>query len=97
MITSHKPRTERWQVTSSSFKKNVVDLTYFYDENKLERAFSETVQRSVFNQIVWYQRQYGSLKFSLSFAALMTKNAGGEEIEDSFYFQGIHEIVLDGS
>ena len=96
MITSHKPRTERWQVTSSSFKKNVVDLTYFYDENKLERAFSETVQRSVFNQIVWYQRQYGSLKFSLSFAALMTKNAGGEEIEDSFYFQGLVQRVQSG-
>ena len=67
MVDVHKPRTDRWQVTNSAFKKNVVDLTYFFNENRLEKAFSETVQRSVLNQLVWYRRQFGSLKFTISY------------------------------
>ena len=96
MVDVHKPRTERWQVTNSAFKKNVVELTYFFNENRLEKAFSETVQRSVLNQLVWYRRQFGSLKFSLSFTALMRKNAGGEEIIDSFFFQGLVQRLQSG-
>ena len=88
MLDRHKPRTNRWQETNSSFKKDVIDLTYFYNENRLERAFSESVLRSALNQLVWYRRKFGSLKFSLSFSALMRKNVGGEEIVDSFFFQG---------
>ena len=96
MLTMHKPRTERWQVTNSAFKKSVVELTYFYNENRLEKAFSESVQRSVHNQIVWYRRLFGSLKFSLSFTALMRKSAGGEEIIDSFFFQGLVQRLQSG-
>ena len=95
-LAKHKPRTERWQVTNSAFKMNVVELTYFYDESRLEKAFSDTVQRSVFNQIVYYRRQFGSLKFSLSFTALMRKGTGEEEIIDSFFFQGHVQRIQSG-
>lgn len=96
MLTAHKPRTGRWQITNSAFKKSVVELTYFFNEKRLEKAFSETVQRSVLNQIIWYRRLFGSLKFSLSFTALMSKNSGGEEIIDSFFFQGLVQRLQSG-
>ena len=95
-LFAHKPRTERWQVTNSAFKQNVLELTYFYNESQLERAFSDTVHRSIFNQILWYRRQFGTLKFSLSFTALMRKGTGEEEIIDSFFFQGHVQRIQSG-
>lgn len=88
MVTEHKPRTNRWQITNSAYKEKVLDLTYLYNEKRLEKALSDTVQQSVLNQIQFYLRKHGSLKFALSFTALMKKDVAEQEVYDTFYFQG---------
>ena len=96
MDAAHKPRSSRWQVTNSAFKEKVIELTYLYNEKKLEKALSDTVQESVLNQIRFYRRKHGSLKFSLSFTALMKKDIEEDEVYDSFYFQGHTVRVQSG-
>ena len=72
MNTNHKPRTKRWTLTSSAFKKKIIELSMICDrETKIEDALGDKMEISVTRQLLYYRRLHGSIRFHFIFAVLM--------------------------
>jgi hypothetical protein len=97
MIDQHKPRTARWQLTSSAFDKRALQLTYIYSVSVLEEALGEEMLNSVMRQIRFYKDLHGQIRFTLSFVCLMKKECLDETIREHFYFPSKAVSLVYGS
>jgi hypothetical protein len=96
MVDQHRPRTTRWQLTSSAFDERALQLTYIYSETTLEEALGEEMLNSVIRQIKFYRDLHGLIRFTLSFVCLMKKQCSDETIRELFYFSTIAVSLVRG-
>ena len=96
MKKEHKPRTRRWRVSNEAFKKNIIELTMIYSENILEKALGDEVEASVTQQLMYYRRLYGTIRFQFNFAALMKREGLEGVIWDTWYFQSSVQNIISG-
>lgn len=97
MFDQHRPRTARWQLTSSAFGKRALQLTYMYSKTTLEEALGGEMLNSVFRQIKFYKALHGQIRFTLSFVCLMKKECSDETIREHFYFTSRATSLVRGS
>ena len=99
MNTAHKPRTSRWQVSNQAFDGKVMELTLFYKPDKqrsLEKALGNQIETQVRNQIVYYRRLHGTIRYQLSIVVMMAREGLEGEIIDSWYFQNDSTTLHSG-
>ena len=80
MNSTHKPRTSRWQVSNQAFDGKIKELTLFYKPDKqrsLEKALENQIEAQVKNQIIYYRRFHGTIRYQLSIVVMMARE--GEE------------------
>ena len=99
MNTVHKPRTSRWQVSNQAFDGKVMELTLFYKPDKqrsLEKALGNQIEAQVKNQIVYYRRLHGTIRYQLSIVVMMAREGEAGEIMDSWYLQNDSTTLQSG-
>ena len=99
MNSAHKPRTSRWQVSNQAFDGKVKELTLFYKPDKqrsLEKALGNQIETQVKNQIIYYRRLHGTIRYQLSIVVMMAREGEAGEIMDSWYLQNDSTTLQSG-
>ena len=97
MVSEHKPRTKRWKIINSAFKARVFELAFMYDStDSLEEALGQGMMNAVKNQIKFYRRLHGQIKYSMTFGALMRRELLEETHHETFFFQSEEKSAVRG-
>ena len=88
MNTEHRPRSSRWQVSNQAFNGKIIELTQFFKEDKqssIEKALGNQIETQVKNQLVYYRRLHGTIRFQLTIVVMMAREGPEGEIMDNFF------------
>ena len=74
-------------------------MTLFYKPDKqrsLEKALGNQIETQVKNQIIYYRRLHGTIRYQLSIVVMMARDGEAGEIMDSWYLQNDSTTLQSG-
>ena len=96
MNDTHKPQSDKWIKIKEAFDGKVIELAHIYEEKSLEEALGDEMLESVLEQIRYFMRLHGQIRYHFNFGALMRKQGIDEEIEETFYFSSPAKSAVFG-
>ena len=86
MNDTHKPQNDNWIKMKEAFDGKVVEIGHIYGDRSLEEALGNDMLESVLEQLRYYLRLHGQIRYNFNFGALMRRQGFEESIEETFYF-----------
>ena len=96
MNDSHKPADDKWIKIKEAFEGRVLEIAHIYGEKTLEQALGDDMLESVLDQIRYYMRLHGQIRYHFNFGALMRRSGLDEDIEETFYFSSSAKSAIFG-
>ena len=96
MNDSHKPADDKWIKIKEAFEGRVLELAHIYGEKSLEQALGDDMLESVLEQIRYYMRLHGQIRYHFNFGALMRRIGLDEDLEETFYFSSSAKSAIFG-
>lgn len=92
----HKPVDDKWIKIKDAFEDRVLEIAHIYGQSTLEEALGNNILESVLDQIRYYIRLFGQIRYCFNFGALMRRQGIEEEIEETFYFSSPAKSAIFG-
>ena len=86
MNDTHKPQNDNWIKMKEAFGGKVLEIGHIYGDKSLEEALGNDMLESVLDQLRYYLRLHGQIRYNFNFGALMRRQGFEESIEETFYF-----------
>ena len=96
MNDTHKPQNDNWIKIKEAFDGKVLEIAHIYGDKNLEEALGNDMLESVLEQLRYYLRLHGQIRYNFNFGALMRRQGIGETIEETFYFTSPAKSVIFG-
>ena len=97
MVEEHKPRTTRWKMINSAFQGKIFELAYMFDSNdSIEESLGPPMMLSVQNQVKFYRRYFGQIKYSITYGAMMRRETPDDTMYETFYFRSEDKSAVRG-
>lgn len=96
MNDRHKPQNGEWIKIHSAFEERVLEIAHIYGQKSLEEALGDDMLESALEQIRYYMRLHGQIRYHFNFAALMRRQGNVEDIEETFHFSSSAKSAIFG-